>query len=295
MYQQITSNRRKSRLLIALFIGVLALAGYAFGTINGDSYGGLILALLISVGMTLVSFFVGDKIVLSSTGAKKIDTREQYPYVWNMVENLCLSTGMKMPAIYIIQDPSPNAFATGRNEKTASIALTTGIIELLENEELEGVIAHELSHIKNEDVKLMLYVAVLVGSLTLMGDWFLRGSLFRGRGRDSDRGSVGGILFIVGIVFLILSPLIGELIKLAISRKREFLADASGSLMTRYPDGLASALEKIQQANIPMERASRATAHLWISSPFGAEKVRSWFSTHPPVEERVKALREMGR
>lgn len=123
----------------------------------------------------------------------------------------------------------------------------------------------------------------------------MRGSLFRGRGRDSDRGSVGGILFIVGIVFLILSPLIGELIKLAISRKREFLADASGSLMTRYPDGLASALEKIQQANIPMERASRATAHLWISSPFGAEKVRSWFSTHPPVEERVKALREMGR
>jgi heat shock protein HtpX len=289
MYKQIDSNRWKSRLLIALFISVLAAAGYAYGEYTGAGFAGLIFALMISVGMTLISWFAGDRIVLASSHAKEIRAREENPYVWNLVENLCLTAGIPLPRMYLIEDPAPNAFATGRSPEKASIALTTGLIQLLENEELEGVIAHELSHVKNYDTRFMILVAVLVGSLSLLGHFFFRGSLFGNRDRDRS----GGWLAIIGLVFLIISPIIGELIKLAISRKREYLADASGALLTRYPEGLARALEKIRDHQKPVKNASSATAHLWIASPFSRQSLSRLFSTHPPIEDRVKELRKM--
>ncbi|MCC6563372.1 M48 family metallopeptidase, partial [Candidatus Uhrbacteria bacterium] len=253
-------------------------------------YAGLAFALVISLGMTGFSWFFGDKLVLLTTGARQIKTRDEYPYLWNIVENLCITSGQPMPKLYVVEDAAPNAFATGTSPQKASVAFTTGLIELLENEELEGVAAHELSHVKNFDSRYMLLVATMVGTLTLMGDLFFRFGLGRGR----DRGGHPAIL-IIGIAFLILSPIIGELIKLAVSRSREYLADASGALLTRYPDGLANALEKISKNGQKMRLASNATAHLWIASPFGPNrKFSGLFSTHPPAEERIARLRNMG-
>jgi heat shock protein HtpX len=238
--------------------------------------------------MSIFSYYFSDKIALASTGAKQI-TQEQSPYVYRMVENLSITQGLPIPKIYIINSPALNAFATGRNPKHASIALTTGIIDALENEELEGVIAHELSHVKNYDILVMTVVVVLVGTIGLIADMFFRVRIFGGR--DSENKG-GGVLAILGIVALIISPIVAELIKLAISRKREYLADASAALLTRYPEGLARALEKIQHSNIPFDRASSATAHLFISNPFKSGGIKSLFSTHPPIEERIKRLRE---
>jgi heat shock protein HtpX len=296
MYNQIASNQRKSALLIALFVGVCAGAGYAYGYVNGSGMGGLFLALIVSLGYTAFSWFFGDKLVLSSTGAIEIKTREENPYIWNLVENLSIASGQPLPRIYLIQENALNAFATGRDPKHASIALTTGLVQALENEELEGVIAHELSHVKNEDTKVMLLAAVLVGVLSLFGDWMFRGAFFGRRSSREDRGNLGQILMIAGIVFIILSPIIGQLIKLAISRQREYLADASGALLTRYPEGLARALEKIQASGTSVARSSTATAHLWISDPKGSShsishSISGLFSTHPPVEDRIKRLR----
>jgi len=298
MYSQIDSNRRKSWLLIFIFVGLLAFAGWVYGyVITNAGPGGLIFALCISLGMTLISWFAGDSIALWSNGAVELTDRTQFPTLWNVVENLAITAGIPRPRIFIIEDDSPNAFATGRDPQHASVAVTTGLLLRLERTELEGVIAHEISHIKNLDIRFMMLVAVLVGSLTLLGDWFLRFGLFGGR-RDRNRGGdSGGILAIIGIVFLILSPLIGQLIKLAISRRREYLADASGALLTRYPEGLARALEKISTAAIPMQRVSSATNHLWISAPTGTglgAQISGLFSTHPPIQDRIAKLRQMG-
>lgn len=290
MYSHIDSNKRKSWLLIALFCGVLAAAGYVYGYVNGSGYAGLAFASLVSLGMTGFSWFFGDKVVLFTTGARQIKTREEDPYLWNIVENLCITSGQPMPKVYVVDDPAPNAFATGTSPEKASIAFTTGLIELLENEELEGVAAHELSHVKNFDSRYLLLIATMVGALTLMGDLFFR----VGFGRNRDRGGHPAIL-LIGIAFLILSPIIGELIKLAVSRSREYLADASGALLTRYPEGLARALEKISTHGQKMRLTSSATAHLWIASPFGpSAKFSGLFSTHPPAAERIKRLRNMG-
>jgi heat shock protein HtpX len=293
MYKQIQSNKRKSLILVAVFTGILACAGYVYGEVTQSGYVGLVFAVCLSVGMTIVSWFAGDKIALATTGAQLIQTREQNPYLWNMVENLSITAGLPMPHLYLIEDTSPNAFATGRDPKHASIAVTTGLVDLLENEELEGVLAHELSHIDNYDIRYMMLVAVLVGALTILGDVFVRG-FFQGRSRR--RSDASGLLLVVGLVFLVLAPIVGEMIKLAISRKREYLADASGALLTRYPEGLARALEKIHAAALPLTRASQATAHLWITNPFGADGRRHWsylFATHPPIEHRIAELRKM--
>lgn len=297
MYQQITSNQRRTWLLIALFIGLLAGIGYMYGYVNGDPGAGLAFALLISLGSTAFSWFAGDKIVLWSTGAQELTDREQNRYIWNLVENLCITAGLPRPRIYIINDNAPNAFATGRDPEHASIALTTGIIQVLENEELEGVIAHELSHVKNYDTRYMVLVSVLVGAISILGDWMIRGSLFGSRSRDRDSQG-GSLMILIGILFIIISPIIGQLIKFAISRQREYLADASGALMTRYPEGLARALEKISQHAQPVARASNATAHLWIADPQGERggilsKLAHLFATHPPMQERVARLRGM--
>ncbi len=300
MYSEIASNKRKSILLAMLFIAMIILLGWIFDQVYGEgrTYTGITIAILFSLGMTAISYFSGDKIALSATGAKPI-SHDENKYVFHLVENLCISAGVPMPKIYLIEDPAINAFATGRDPKNASIAVTRGAVEKLSNEELEGVLAHELSHVKNYDIRFMMLVAVMVGSITILANFMLRsGGLVRG-GKNSNReggSQLFAILMIVGIVLAILSPFIAELIKLAISRKREYLADASAALLTRYPDGLANALEKIATENIPMRKASTATAHLFISSPFngGRKKFASFFSTHPPVEDRIKKLRTMG-
>ncbi|KKT90782.1 MAG: Protease HtpX-like protein [Parcubacteria group bacterium GW2011_GWF2_45_11] len=212
------------------------------------------------------------------------------------MENLCLTAGLPLPKIHLISDPNINAFATGRNPKTASIAITTGALEKLENEELEGVIAHELSHIKNYDIRVMTIVIICVGIITLMTDFFLRAHFFLGGKRnDHNAGQLGAVLMIVGLVLAILSPVFATLIQLAVSRKREYLADASGVLLTRYPDGLAQALEKINRYNQPMPRANHATAHLYIANPFNGlnKKISALLSTHPPIQDRIARLRQM--
>jgi len=295
MYQQIDSNKRKTIILIIIFIVFVLLIGWLYGEITQTGYTGLTVAIIISLVMTTFSYFAGDKVALATAGAKPI-TKEENPYVYRLVENLCITAGLAIPKVYIISDPNINAFATGRAPQYASIAITTGAIEKLENEELEGVIAHELSHVKNYDIRLMMVIIVLVGIIALISDWLMRGFFWR-KSEDRDRGGqLGVILLIAGIVLAILSPLIAQIIQLAISRKREYLADADGSLLTRYPQGLANALEKISQENkMPMQKANNATAHLYIANPFGQTKrfLSNLFSTHPPIEERIAKLRQM--
>jgi len=296
MYNQIDSNKRNSVILMFAFFAILIGLGYAFDYFYGTvefPYFWLMIAVFISFFMTLISYFQGDKIALYMSGAKQINKAEN-KYVFNLVENLCITAGVPVPKIYIIEDSAINAFATGRKPTMSSIAVTRGAIEKLANEELEGVIAHELSHIGNYDIRFMTLVAVLVGAIAIFADMFWRvGYLGRGRSSNNDRGGGNSIVLIVGIVMVILSPIVAELIKLAISRKREYLADASASLLTRYPEGLARALEKIGQENQPLKIKSTATAHLFIANPFGGSKLKSLFSTHPPIEERIKKLRGM--
>ena len=243
--------------------------------------------------MSFTSYWFSDKIVLRMSRAKEIKKQDN-PELYRLVENLCITAGLPLPRIYIIEEMSPNAFATGRNPEHAVIAVTRGLLEKLDRSELEGVLAHELSHIGNRDILLQTVVVILVGMVVLLSDWFLRWTLF-GRGRRDSRqgGQLAGIMILIGFVLAILSPFFAALIQLAISRKREFLADADGALLTRYPEGLASALEKISQDQIPLRVANKATAHMYIANPFKGKKVRKFFMTHPSVEERTKALRGM--
>lgn len=288
MYSQIDANKRKTWILIGVFVAFVIGIGYVLQQWQGTGPESLVIAGLISLVMSFSSYYAGDKLALSSSGAKRI-TKEDNPYVFRIVENLCITAGIPMPKVHIIDSPALNAFATGRDPQHASIALTTGIISALENEELEGVIAHELSHIQNYDIRVMTVVIVLVGLVSILAQWILR---IGGVGRDSDNKG-GNILAIAAIVLMLLSPIIAELIKLAVSRKREYLADASGSLLTRYPEGLARALEKIQASTTPLSSASTATAHLFISNPFKGKSVSSLFSTHPPIADRIAKLRGM--
>lgn len=294
MYDQIASNKRKSLLLITVFVAILLALGTAFGAYVEDIYVGLFLAAVISIVMTLIGYFKGDRVALAVAGAKKIERRDN-EMLYRLVENLAIAEGLKVtPDVYLIDDPSPNAFAAGRKPEKAVIAVTTGLLSMLEKVELEGVLAHELGHIKNLDIRFMTLVVVLVGTIILISDLLTR-SMFYGRGRRENSG--GGAIVIVGLVLAILSPLIAELIKLAVSRQREYLADATAALTTRYPEGLARALEKIAAADKPMRKANHATAHLYIANPFDPKvtkkKFETWFSTHPPIEDRIARLRNM--
>ncbi|NCN07619.1 M48 family metallopeptidase [Candidatus Falkowbacteria bacterium] len=293
MYNQIDSNKRKTWALIIIFISLISLLGYFVGYISEAGNSILIIAIIISIAMSLFGYFSGDKVALATSGAKEI-TENDNPYVYRMVENLCITAGMPVPKVHLINDEAINAFATGRDPKHASIAITTGAVAKLENEELEGVIAHELAHIKNYDIRLMTVVIILVGIIALLSDLFLRMTFFGGGKRDNDRGG-NPVLLIIGLVLIILSPIIAQLIKFAVSRKREYLADASGSLLTRYPEGLAKALEKIENDHTILKRANNATAHLYISSPFRGTKkfLANAFSTHPPLQDRISKLRSM--
>lgn len=286
MYKQIAANKRKTFFLMTFAVVLLLVFGWAYGQYTGDVVGGLFLAAVISVGANITSYFASDKIALASSGAKVIEKKD-HPELYRIVENLSITAGVPTPRVAIINDPAMNAFATGRNPDKAVVAVTTGLLERLDRSELEGVIAHELSHIKNYDILVMTVVVVLIGTIALLADLMRFGRM------GGDRKQGGGALAIIALVLLILSPLIGQLIKMAVSRKREFLADASGALLTRYPEGLASALEKISGDPRQMKRANHATAHMFISNPFKGDKLKSAFSTHPPAAERIKRLRDM--
>lgn len=280
LYTHIDSNVRKTWILLGIFFIVIIGIGFFL-----SYYYGNFLILIIAVGfsflMSFFSYWNSDKIVLSMSKAKPL---KDNPELYRIVENLCITAGLPTPKIYIIEESAPNAFATGRNADHAVIAITTGLLKILDRSELEGVIAHELSHIGNKDMLLQTMIVVLVGSIILISHFFIRFG-FRGK-RGNNKG--GGIIMIIGLIFIILSPIFAKLIQLAISRKREYLADASGALLTRYPSGLASALKKISMNHAPIKTANKATAHLYIASPF-----KKSLSTHPPMEERIKRLTQM--
>lgn len=289
LYTQADRNVRLTWIYITGFLVFVIGVGYVFAQAMGSSsilYGAIIFSIVMSFG----SYWFSDKIVLSMSGAKEV-TRENAHGIYTIVENLCITAGLPVPKIYIMQDSSLNAFATGRDPEHGVIALTTGIIERLTKTELEGVIAHELSHIKNRDILLSTVIVVLVGFIALLTDWF-RHWAFLGNHRGGNRdGKLQLIFMILALILSLLAPLVAILIQLAVSRKREFLADSSGALLTRYPEGLASALEKISADPKPLDTANRATAHLFISNPFKGKNITKLFMTHPPVEERVSALR----
>ena len=294
LYTQAESNIRKTWLLLIAFLIFIIALGWLFSYLLDNSIF-LILAVAIAFLQSFFAYWYSDKIVLAMTKAKPIEKKDN-PELYRIVENLCIAAGLPLPKIYIIREQQPNAFATGRDQNRAVIAVTQGLLEKLERPELEGVIAHELSHIGNKDMLLGTVIVILIGIIALISNWFLRISFWGGTRRDS-RNSSGLILMILGIIAAILAPIAATLIRFAISRKREFLADASGALLTRYPEGLAKALEKISADPNPMRAANNSTAHLFIASPFRGKQSKSWFTklfmTHPPVEERISALRGM--
>lgn len=293
IYTQQSKNIRKTLFLMAIFLVIIVALGYFLATVY-QSPDILLIAIVFSVVMNIASFWYSDKLALSMARAMPADP-SIYRELHNIVENLAITAGLPKPRVYIIPDSAMNAFATGRNAKHAAIAVTEGLLHNLEKNELEGVVAHEMAHIGNNDILLQSAVVVLVGFISLVADFFLWGG--RGARIGGDDNKVGGALMIIGIVLVILSPIIATIIQLAISRKREYLADATGALLTRYPEGLANALRKISAQGQPLARASDATAHMYISNPFGKKGkfgIHKLFMTHPPVEKRIEALSNMG-
>jgi len=288
LYTQAEKNIRRTWILMTSFLIFIIFLGWIFSRAF-ESPVILYFAVFLAIFQSFISYWYSDKIVLAMTKAKPIEKKDN-PELYRIVENLCIAAGLPLPKIYIIDEDQPNAFATGRDKEHAVVAVTRGLLERLEKAELEGVIAHELAHIGNKDMLLQTISVTLVGFVAILSDLFLRMSRFSYK-RDRERGSE--ILFIFAILASILAPLAAQLIHFAISRKREFLADATGALITRYPEGLARALEKIASYPRSMKVASNATAHLFIVNPFRGSKIANLFSTHPPIEERIKALREM--
>lgn len=302
MYEQIAANKRRTALLMLGAVVFLGLVGYAIGQLTGGGPTGLVLALAVAIAMSLGSYYAGDRIVLASVRAREV-TPEEEPRLHNVVEGLAIAAGIPKPRVYVVPERAPNAFATGRDPEHASIAVTRGLLETMNRVELEGVIAHEMAHVLDRDILVGTVVATLVGAAVLLSELFMRawwwGGLGRRRGDERGGGPVELVLFALGLLMLILAPIVGQIIKLAVSRNREFLADAQGALLTRYPPGLASALRKIARASgIPMRSANNATAHLWLAQPSRVEGERMGllerlFSTHPPIEERIRRLEEM--
>lgn len=296
LYTNISKNIRKTWFLMSVFFAVVVAIGWVFAQIYGNP-GILYIAVLFSVFMNITAYWFSDKIVLRLHHANEVDMKEE-PELYRVLENLTIAAGLPMPKFYLIDDPAPNAFATGRNPKHAVVVVTSGLLERLDRTELEGVLAHELSHIGNRDMLVSTVAVVLVGFISILSDMFMR-SLWWGGARSRDERGRGGALLIIGIVLAVLAPIIASLIRLAVSRRREFLADSSGALLTRYPEGLAKALEKISAHSEPLQTATNATAHLFFENPFGADRGEqkvSWFvrmfMTHPPIEERIRALRD---
>ena len=302
MYEQIASNKRKTVLLIFGAIVLLGAVGYVLGLWYGNGLFGLVGAVALAVVLSLGSFFGGDRLVLASTRAREVTPQEQ-PRLHNIVEGLSIAAGIPKPRVYVIPEQAPNAFATGRNPEHSSVAVTEGLLSTMNRVELEGVIGHELSHVVDRDILVGTVVATLVGAVVLISEFFMRSWWWGGvrgrRGGDRSGGGLEAIIFAVGLALLVLAPIIGQIVRLAVSRQREFLADAQGALLTRYPPGLASALRKIGAASgIPMRSANNATAHLWLNQPSriqgeGMGPLEKLFSTHPPIEERIRRLEEM--
>ena len=297
MYTSISANKRNSFFITIAITAFLIVLGYFLGVYWGSGYAGVAISFLLALIMSLAAYYSGDKMVLAISRAKRIEKRD-YPQLFNVIEELSVAGGLPMPAIYVIDDTAPNAFATGRNPQHASVAITTGLMQKLNRDELQGVMAHELSHVGNRDILYATMVGVLVGSIAMISDFFLRSFFWSGgRRRRSDEkgGGIGAILVIVAIVLAILAPICAKLLQLAVSRQREYLADASAAMLTRYPEGLASALEKIAGDKEVLEVANRATQHLYIVNPIKPfeKRASSLFSTHPPIGERITRLRAM--
>jgi len=312
VYEQIAKNKRRTFVLLFFFVALIALAALAFNFLLGFGAIGVAFAIVFAIAMAWGSYFYSDRVALAASRAKPADGPEYQRY-HNLVEGLCIAAGLPKPRLYVVDDPAPNAFATGRNPKHAALAVTTGLLEMMNRVELEGVIAHELSHVKNYDILVSTVAVTAVGAIALLSDLGLRFMWFGGRGdrRDSaDSGGLGIILVILAFALLILAPFIALLMQFAMSRRRELLADASGVQLTRYPPGLVSALEKLKNDKAVVHHATRATAQMWIESPLergsgegsedrdgGTSKKGSWlnraFDTHPPLDERIKILKEM--
>jgi len=297
MYDQIASNKMRSAALVAVFVLLVLALGYVFGQATDWGYGGLVLALVVSFAMAWGSYWYSDKIVLGMSRARPVD-RDTEPYLVNTVEGLAIAAGLPTPRAYVIDDPAPNAFATGRNPENAAIAVTSGLVEKLDRLELEGVIAHELSHVKNYDTLVQTLAAVLAGTVALVSDWMLRSFFWGGgRRRDSSEGGGGqGLFVLIGLVLAVISPLFAGLIQMAISRKREYLADANSALLTRYPKGLADALRKISADTNRLAVANKATESLYIANPlkdYSSGGLNALFNTHPPIADRIARLEAM--
>lgn len=301
MYEQIASNKRRSILLVLGALVLLGAVGYAIGYIYSSGPVGLVIALVIAGFMTIGSYRYGDKVVLASARAREVSA-EQEPRLHNVVEGLAIAAGTPKPRVYVVPEQAPNAFATGRDPDHSSIAVTQGLLDAMNRVELEGVIGHEMSHVVDRDILLGTIVATLVGAVVLISEFFMRswfwGGLGGRRGDDRGGGAAGAVLLAVGFVLLILAPIFGQLIRFAVSRQREYLADAQGALLTRYPPGLASALKKIAGSPTAMRSANNATAHLWLNQPSRVEgdkmgALEKLFNTHPPIADRIKRLEEM--
>ncbi|TMK62404.1 MAG: zinc metalloprotease HtpX [Actinobacteria bacterium] len=302
MYEQIASNKRKSVVLVLGAILLLGAVGYAIGLITQQGSAWLIFGLALAVAMSAGSYFYGDRIVLASTRARAV-TPEQEPRLHNIVEGLAIAAGIPKPHVYVVPEQAPNAYATGRDPEHSSIAVTQGLLDAMNRVELEGVVAHEMSHILDRDMLVGTIVATLVGAVVLISEFFMRALWWGGvggrRGNDRGGGPAEAVLFAVGLVLLILAPIVGQVVRFAMSRQREYLADAQGAMLTRYPPGLTAALKKIAAASsIPMRSANNATAHLWLNQPSRIQGERMGplerlFSTHPPIEDRIRRLEEM--
>jgi heat shock protein HtpX len=296
MYSEIAANRRNSFFITVAITAVLVVLGYLIGQYWGSSYFGIAVAFLIALVMSLSAYYGGDRMVLAISRAKRIEKKDN-PQLFNVIEELTIAAGLPMPAIYVIDDTAPNAFATGRDPKHASVAITSGLLQKLSRDELQGVMAHELSHVQNRDILYATMVGILVGSIALISDFFLRSFFWGGgrRRRTQGGGAAGAILLVLALLLAILAPICAKLLQLAVSRQREYLADASAVKLTRYPEGLASALERIAGDREVLEVANRATQHLYIVNPIKPfeKRAKNLFSTHPPIEDRIRRLRAM--
>ena len=296
IYEQISKNKRNSLILCVVFVVFVGFLGWVFSQLTALGNMGIVLAVVIAAVWAFGSYYWSDRIVLAISRARPIEKYE-YPHLFHAVEGLAIAAGIPTPKVYVIDDTAPNAFATGRNPEHSVVCVTTGLLQKLNRLELEGVIAHELSHVKNYDILFGSLVVVMVGVVALLSDWILRSFLWGGgrRRRDEEGGQAAAILLIVGVLLAVLDPLVAQLVRLAISRKREFLADASGAMLTRYPAGLADALRKLDADTEPLEAANKATAHMYIVNPLKEHGgvINKLFSTHPPIEERIKALEAM--
>ena len=301
MYEAIAQNKRRSILLIAGAILLLGAVGFGIGYLFSSGIVGLVVAVVIAAGLSIGSYRYGDRVVLASTRAREV-TQEQEPRLHNVVEGISLAAGIPKPRVYVVPEQAPNAFATGRDPEHSSIAVTQGLLDMMNRVELEGVVAHEMSHVLDRDILFGTIVATLVGAVVILSEFFLRWFLWGGfagrRSNDSNGGAIGVIGLAIGLVLLILAPLFGQIIKFAVSREREYLADAEGARLTRYPPGLISALEKISQSPTAMRSANNATAHLWLSQPSrvpgdDTSRLERLFSTHPPLADRIRRLQEM--